>query len=435
MADLSVQLGRCRTVLAVALGLALAPTLAEAEEAIEPGSVVTVPATTPVSTTALSTPLAIGLDGPSSAYPNGTFSEQLASASQGGGGPVGGSGYRTGPGRRDNWKVGPHWRATVDGVLLFRDDADLDAMLTQVGPLPPSSALPSLEFRDNFDHAAGVRALLTSEFPQCAGYELQIGYVGVEKWLANAYYELETIAAASIPTSDVDVMQRRSLNYESNLHAVEINFQRDTRGFLKPFAGLRYLGLDETISDDNVQFTTGVLPDPVNVGDTIASDVTSTQTAVDIQNNLIGFQTGLRLDMWRPTRKLHFNGFVSAGAYCNIVDRDRIFQETNTVTTNERVSVSDGSGGFTEQVNTTVNTATTRSTVSGDGARVAFVTEAALAGTWKLNSCTALRAGYQVMFLSGVELSEDLWLAPPPVEAIEDDLFLHGWFAGLEYRR
>lgn len=425
MTDLSVRLGRTFSAFAVAWGLALAPSFADADE---PGSVV--PASTP-----LSTPLTLAYEGSSEAYPNGTFAEQLSSASQGGGGPVGGSPYRTGPGRRDNWKVGPQWRATVDGVLLFRDDANLDAMLSEVGPIAPSVALPPLEFRDNFDHAAGVRALLTSEFPQCAGYELQVGYLGVEKWLANAYFERETIPAASIPASDVDVLQRRSLNYESNLHAVEINFQRATRGYLKPFAGLRYLGLDETVTDDNVQFTTGVLPDPVNVGDTIASATTQTTNAVDIQNNLIGFQAGVRLDMWRPTRKLHFNGFFSAGAYCNIVDRDRIFQDSSTVTTNERVNVSDGNGGMVEQVNTTVNTATTRSTISGDGARVAFVTEAALAGTWKMNNCTALRAGYQVMFLSGVELAEDLWIAPPPVEAIDDDLFLHGWFAGLEYRR
>ncbi|MEO0529685.1 MAG: hypothetical protein AAF266_03810 [Planctomycetota bacterium] len=373
------------------------------------------------------------LEGSSAAYPNGTFGEQLASASQGGGGPVGGPGYRPGPGRRDDWRVGPHWRVTVDGVLLFRDSADLDAVLAEVEPIAPSSTMPPLQFQDNFDHAAGVRLLLTSEFPQCAGYELQVGYLGVDKWLANANWEQETLAAATLPLSDIDVEQQRVLGYESSLHSVEINFQRATRGYLKPFAGLRYIALDEQILDENRQFTTGVLPDPPGgVAGTLASAVTQTRNGVEIENNLIGFQGGVRLDMWRPTRRFHLAGFLSAGVYCNIVDRDRIFQETNTVTTNERTIDATTSA---ETVTTTIDSTTSTSKVSADGTRIAFTTEAALAGVWRLSNSTALRGGYQIQFLDGVELAEDLWTSPPPITAVDNDLFLHGWFAGIEYRR
>lgn len=374
----------------------------------------------------------VSVDGASSAYPNGSFNEQLAAASQGGGGPVGGSKYRPGAGRRDDWKVGPHWRATVDGVLLFRDGANLDAILAEVEPIDPSTTLPPLEFRDNFDHAAGARVLLTSEFPQCRGYELQVGYLGVEKWMANAYYEQETLAAAALPLSDLDVHQRRLVGYESSLHSAELNFQRETDGFLKPFAGVRYFGLDESINDQNQQFTTGILGDPAVVGDTLSSATTQTRNGVDVQNDLIGFHGGLRLDMWQPTRKLHFNGFVSAGVYCNIVDRDRVFEESNTITTNERVI---DATTMIESINTTTTTSSTQSVVSADGTRIAFATEASLAGTWRLNNACALRGGYQILFLQGIELAENLWVAPPPITAVEDDLFLHGWFAGFEYRR
>ncbi|MEQ8846164.1 hypothetical protein [Botrimarina sp.] len=372
----------------------------------------------------------------SAAYPNGTFSEQLAAASAAGGGPVGGSPFRTGPGLRDNWLVGPRWRVTADGLVLFRDAVDFDAILAEVEPIPPATTLPPLEFRSNFDHAAGVRLLASSQYPQFEGYELQVGYVGAEKWLAEALYELETIAAIDLPLSDIDILQRRLLEYESTLHALEVNFQCVTPGYLKPFAGVRYLSLDESISDFNRQFTTVILGDPLDVGDTLSSATSQTRRGVSIENNLIGFQGGVRLDMWRPTRRFHVNGFVSGGLYCNIVDRDHVFEERTTVTTKERVSTIP-TGGTTpvETIDTTVNSLTAGSKASTDGTRVALVTEAAVAGVWQLNESLALRGGYQVIYFNGVELADALWVAPPPVTPQEDDLFLHGWFGGLEYRR
>lgn len=391
-------------------------------------------------------PLAPGsLHGASSAYPNDTFGQQLAAASQGGGGPIGGTGQRSGPGRRDDWKVGPHWRVTVDGVLLFRDSANLDAILAEVETLPPTDpATPlatPLQFRDNFDHAGGVRLMLTSEFPQFAGYELQVGYLGVDKWLANSYWEQVTLpatlpaaVAGVVEVSDVPIQEQRALGYESSLHSVEVNFQRATQGYLKPFAGVRYLALDEQLTDENRQFVSNVLPEPVDVGDQVLANTTQTRNGVEIENNLIGFHGGLRLDMWRPSRRFHVAGFMSAGIYCNIVDRDRIFQQTDTLITRERVEVTDGAT-TTEQTNTTTSTSNTTSKVSADGTRIAFTTEAALAGVWQVNSSTALRAGYQVQFLDGIELAEDVWTSPPPVTAVDNSLFLHGWFAGLEYRR
>jgi hypothetical protein len=385
-------------------------------------------------------PTPLSLEGAtSSAYPDGSFGEQLSAASMGTGGPTGGSQYRSGSGRRDNWKVGPHWRIAVDGVLLFRDSADLDAILAEVEPVAAQTTLPALEFVDNFDHAAGARLLLTSEFPQCAGYELQVGYLGVEKWMANAYWEEETLPGdgnPALPGSDIDVQQRRQLGYEATLHSVEVNFQRVTPGYLKPFAGVRYIGFDESIVDSNRQFTTVLLGDPVNVGDRLSSAVAQQSNAAEIENNLIGFQTGLRLDMTRPTRRLSLAGFISAGVYCDIVDRDRISQDSITVTTKERVNVpAAGTTPATTRVDTTTNSLSTTNVTSADGTRIAYSTEAQLAAQWRINSALGLRGGYQVLYLGGVELAENLWTAPPPVTAVSDDLFLHGWFAGLEYRR
>lgn len=377
-------------------------------------------------------PTLIALEGETAAYPNGTFAQQLSAASQGGDGPVGGPKYRPGAGRRDDWLVGPHWRVTVDGVVLFRDNSNLDAIIGVVEADPIAGDPLTLEFRDNFDHAAGARVLLTSEFPQCAGYELQVGYLGADKWTANAYWEEFTVPAASLPLSDIDVQQRRQLVYDSSLHSAEINFQRLTRGYLKPFAGLRYIALDESVFDANRQYTNVILGDPdiTTVGDSLSSAIAQQSESAQIDNNLIGFQGGLRLDMWRPTRRLHVSGFFSAGVYCNIIDRDRVSSDSTSITTKEVID-----NGTANEIQTTTNSLTTTAVTSADGTRIAFTTEAALAATWRLSSTTALRAGYQVQFLDGIELAENLWTAPPPITPVRDDLFLHGWFAGLEYRR
>jgi hypothetical protein len=270
-----------------------------------------------------------------------------------------------------------------------------------------------------------------------AGYELQVGYLGAEKWSANGYWEEEPITAG-----DITGMQRRQLVYDSRFHSAEVNFQKMSPGYLKPFAGVRYIAFGESIADINKQYTNVILPDPdiTMPGDSLSSILAQQSNGVEIENNLIGFQSGLRMDMWRPTRRLHLAGFASAGVYCNFLDRDRVSSSTVTVTTKE--TVVDGNNNTPADptddptsIDTTTNSLTTNVATSADGTRVAFTTEASLAATWRLSSTTALRGGYQVQFLSGVELAENLWTAPPPITAESDELFLHGWFAGIEYRR
>lgn len=416
----------CRFVAAVlAVGTCISPRDALAQEPVG------------AQASVAGSPSLLAMPGESVAYPDGTFAEQLSAASGPADYPVGGPGYRPGAGRRDDWLVGPHWRVTVDGVVLSRGEADLAAILSVVEPIAPAVALPPLEFYDNFDFAAGGRVLLTSEYPQLAGYELQVGYLGAEKWSANAYWEEEPITAG-----DIAGMQRRQLIYDSRFHSAEINFQRMSPGYLKPFAGVRYIAFGESIADINKQYTNVILPDPdiTMPGDSLSSILAQQSNGVEIENNLIGFQSGLRMDMWRPTRRLHLAGFASAGVYCNFLDRDRVSSSTVTVTTKETVVTGNNNTPADPtddptSIDTTTNSLTTNVATSADGTRVAFTTEASIAATWRLNSSTALRGGYQVQFLSGVELAENLWTAPPPITAESDELFLHGWFAGIEYRR
>ena len=203
---------------------------------------------------------------------------------------------------------------------------------------------------------------------------------------------------------------------------MEFNFQRARDGYLKPFAGFRYVRLGEEINDFTDQFALVGLPNPpAGVGNQNASVLVDSLNRIEIDNNLLGFQGGMRLDMWQPTRQLHFEGFISAGVYCNVVRRSR---DTNTRTLrveNEIIDSDPDPVAVVEAVQTTTTDTSAGTSFSTDGANIAFTSEASLAGVWSLNRCTALRAGYQVQFLSGVELAEDAWLNVSPSES--DPLF------------
>ena len=77
-------------------------------------------------------------------------------------------------------------------------------------------------------------------------------------------------------------------------------------------------------------------------------------------------------------------------------------------------------------------TQTARTGYKSDRVRGAFVTEAALNAVYQVNACTQAQLGYQVLYLNGVEFGDEAFLGADPTSS---DLLLHGWFAGVEYRR
>ena len=51
----------------------------------------------------------------------------------------GGSPYRTGPGLCDNYRIGPRWHVTVDGIVMHRDSTDLVALAAQMNNSLPAN--------------------------------------------------------------------------------------------------------------------------------------------------------------------------------------------------------------------------------------------------------------------------------------------------------
>ena len=63
---------------------------------------------------------------------------------------------------------------------------------------------------------------------------------------------------------------------------------------------------------------------------------------------------------------------------------------------------------------------------------VAYVGEASLTAVCRLNKCWACRAGYQVLWIDGVQLADDAYLGD---DIDSRSLIFHGWHAGVECRR
>jgi hypothetical protein len=192
---------------------------------------------------------------------------------------AGGSPYRTGPGWMDDWKVGCRWDVTVDGMLLFREDANLDKLFED-------TSYTSAEF-DQFEYAPGGRVYLSSEIPHRAGYRVQAGYEGVEEW--NAVI--------------VDSDDLRRGYYRSSFHSAELNFTRSMTPAWQPFCGVRYVKFDDEVKE--IEFPP--VPDQVNI--------------FDLENNLIGFQIGARSLLLRPSGRCAVEGFVNGGIYSNEIKR------------------------------------------------------------------------------------------------------------------
>lgn len=347
-------------------------------------------------------------------YPKGDFYEHLADsrgqspdACDWGWG-CGGSPFRSGPGKCDTWRVGPTWGSSVEGLFFSRPGTDIATLATAAG-IAPGAADTLLT---DFEHGAGVRALITSTWPQCAGYEVQLGYVGVPEWNASAF-QPDTPVVGPGDTQE-------SFTYQSRLHSLELNVAAQSDAAIKPFAGVRYILFEEDLKD-----ATDEIPGPPPAPD--GPDVISNDLlrAVDVENNLIGFHSGLRSDLFSITKRLYLQGFVGGGIYCNLIDRSSLLRQTTTTTTADDTATMDVDESGTTSLSN-------ESGFHAERARFAYTGEASLAAVMQVNRCFSGRIGYQVLHVGGVELGDAAFLGLTPTS---EELTLHGWFAGMEYRR
>jgi hypothetical protein len=304
----------------------------------------------------------------------------------------------TGPGSCDNWCVGPHWEVAVDGLILFREGVNWGAI-----PVAPGF---TRDVTDQFNYGPGARVSVTGYNENNFG--MQVGYEGVNDFHANV---IESNVAGD----------QRAISYESNINSLEVNFVRRLNSRWRPFAGVRYIELD----DDIVDFTRTVQPVPTPSDPPAPPAVfVDAGNSFLLDNRMIGLQGGAFRDMWRLNQWVSIEPFGNAGVYLNDFKRQNISQSYTTVVTGDDIS--------TPENEYTVTTTPSVTATTHEFSELAFVGEAGITGVFRLNRCVALRAGYQVLAVNGVGTGIDAFLSPgfDPTT-----LVYHGGHFGLEYVR
>jgi hypothetical protein len=269
--------------------------------------------------------------------------------------------WRTGPGWCDDWCTGPHWEVSIDGLFMRRENLDVGFFEAQFA----AAASPV----EQFHFETGARAYATGR--GILGYDVQLGYVGVDTW--RSYLDFALPGAVT-----------REAEYRSGFHSGELNIFPQIGESLRLFTGARYLELGEDLW--------------------VRDTPTDVETSAHVENKLVGFQVGVRRELWYLTEWAYVEALLNGGIYNNHVKR---FNRTGTI----------GATSIVEQ------------RVYND---IAFVGESALTVVARLNNCVALRGGYQVLFIDGITTAEDTFFFPA---TRTDSLVYHGAHVGLEYRR
>lgn len=347
------------------------------------------------------------MPGPSSYGPNGAevlgadcYPAPMA------GGPVYGDCYPdNGPGGR-LFKRTSRGYVQIDALLLSRNDAAARTLVTdnatglsRMDARDPNFAFETLPritagyvlmndiaiegtvfYKDDFDAIAD--AFLTT--PVNTG-RLTTGFLNTPNLIAPG----TNVASNYI---DTDVVQVRMA---TGIHSYEINAVETGRVF-NFIAGFRYMEVSDVLT--------------LTAAD--RSGILGTSTSrVGTYNHLMGSQFGVKTGFTKGLATL--DTWTKAGFYINDAQSTMLIRDTN-------------------------GTTTTRNTHLG-GQNEAFVAEFGINLSVRVAPSTALRLGYQCMFIDQVALAVDqIQVAVPAQSGLSlkagGDLFLHGPSAGLDFR-
>ncbi len=407
-----------------------------------------------------------------------------------------GSPYRTGPGYCDDWRVGCRWHVTVDGMVLTRDETELEALADEMEDNHQGEEDLEDPTFEQFDRGPGGRITFTSQVPHHAGYQVQFAYEGIEAWNSSIVFEKEDFE----PEFFTAVITTET---ESETEVVGgINTTTTTTTSVGPSGTTTTTTVttDGNVTQTETETTTTTSyasgPIPLQPGDPFPEGFE--QRSLHYRSNYHSGELNFlqsRNPRWRPYGGVRFIKFddeindtlnqeaqpplpfegpdnVLPGEFLAVATNDRLnlfdiennlmgFQlglVNDTWKLNRRLSMEGFVNGgvyynkikytnlmgiFTTQViaddtsTTTFNEARTdfSDAVNNDVreySEISYVAEASLSGVCRLNKCWALRGGYQVLWIANVHLAEDAYVGD---ENVSEDLLFHGWHAGIECRR
>lgn len=281
----------------------------------------------------------------------------------------------------------PRWQAGVDFLYMNR---------TTTGPVTvlvddTTRTIPEFNSQElEFDYEFGVGARLSRSLG-CGSF-LDLGYFGV--YDHNAFIERNGDLALVVPGFAVGFNPSDfAVEYESELHSGEISIRQQLCNRFALLAGFRYIRLR----------------DDLLISSQIGPALTLNTYGIDASNNLYGFQLGSQVMVGRWGR-FQVDALAKCGVYLN------------------------------DAKQTTGSALTAIPSVTAHSETFAMGGEAGLFGSYCINKCWSVRAGYQVLGLNGVALAPEqlqqsnLTTGLAGIDA-SGSVFYHGGIVGLQYVR
>jgi hypothetical protein len=283
----------------------------------------------------------------------------------------------------------PRWSARVGAVILQRARPASELFIFEPGSgerlLDPYDMV--FPFNGGVDAGLLVRGAVVDVELRYFGAEQSTGTTGLVSLPAGA----EFVLAPGDPLTDP--IEAR-LDGSSSLHSAEVNLRRNLTPRFTVLAGLRYLSFRDAM------VLSGAEP-----GDPVEKFLTFGTT-----NHLYGLQVGADGILWTNGARLRVESALKAGVYANGVG-------------------------------------TTLSGTEDDGTpfrfpfgedHTAFVGDLNFVGVYQMSERWAVRAGYQLLWLTGVATGStalhgiDFSVDGPPKVITSATVFFHGALVGVE---
>lgn len=216
----------------------------------------------------------------------------------------------------------------------------------------------------------GVAPRVSFLVPAHELWDVEGSYFGLDSWDVTADYDL--------PGGDVG-----ALEFTSELQSAEINIRYNALEWLTLLAGFRYIGFMESV--DFTAPAVGLL----------------SIWELDTRNNFYGAQLGADIGLLRMFDRFEVSTGVKAGVFGNDAEWRHAVQNFGSAVVFEN-----------------------------EFGEAAFAGEWFLGGTFRLNDHSAIRAGYQMLWLKDVAMAINSFSEPDGLRS----LLLHGGYAGIELR-
>ncbi len=289
------------------------------------------------------------------------------------------------------------WYVQAGAVILRRNVASSTVFATNANGTP---LVASRDF--DFNWVAGPEILAGRMLSDCLAVE--VGYFGL--------YGMNTSLSAAgpgIPVGSTTQADTFFANYHSSMTNIELNGRYWLNCEMSLLAGFRYVNWHEEMSGGYTIPGTTVL-----LNNRVAANLVATTTPARLvnfadltNNNLYGVQTG---GEWqRSFGRFGIDAYTKLGLYGNQAY---------------------GRFGFYNG---------TTSTVSTTQDQAAFLGETGLFGTFHVNDCITLRAGYSLLWIEGIAIipqQSNTFSGGPGANSLDahSGVFLQGFTLGGEVR-